>query len=95
MDCIKSKIMKILFCVSFLPITVIVIMSIYYSIAGHAYYDWFEPDKISYIAYGLEEFIDSVAYYGGYFTLHIPILPISVFYQIFYIAVIRKKKNEL
>ena len=76
MDCMKPKIMKILFCVSFLPITVIVIISIYYAIVGHAYYDWFEPDKISHITYGLEEFINSVAYFGGYFILHIPILPI-------------------
>lgn len=94
MDCVKSKLMKILFCISFLPIIVIVIISIYFSIVGHAYYDWFEPDKISHIAYGLEEFVNSVTYYIGYFTLHIPILPISVFYQMFYIAVIRKKKIE-
>lgn len=92
MNCNKFKIIKILFFVSLVPVTGIILISIYYSVVSHAYYDWIECDKISHIAYGLEEFFNSIAYYGGYLTLRIPILQICVLYQIYYL--IRKKKAK-
>ena len=92
MNCIKYKILKSLFWVSFMPAIVIISISIYYSFEGHTYYDWFEPDKVAYVAYGLEEFMNSIFYYGGYLTLCVPILPICICYQIYYIIYSKKSK---
>ena len=92
MNCIKYKILKSLFWVSFIPAIAIISISIYYAFEGHTYYDWFEPDKVAYVAYGLEEFMNSIFYYGGYLTLCVPILSICICYQIFYIIYSKKSK---
>ena len=95
MNRIKHKILKLLFFVSLIPAIAIISISIYYSFEGHTYYDWFEPDKVVYVAYGLEEFMNSIFYYGGYLTLCIPIIPICIFYQIFYLYIRRKANYDL
>lgn len=90
----KLTIMKILFWVSFFPIIVVILISIYYAIVGHAYYDWFELEKISYTSYGLEEFLNSILYYGGYLIFRIPVLAICFLYQIYYWIIKKAADNE-
>lgn len=89
----NKSIMKIIFFLSFLPAIIIIVISIYYAAAGHAYYDQLEPGKVSHVAYGLEEFVNSILYYGGYLSLHIPILQICIVYQVCYFKF--KNKGEL
>ena len=93
MEHIKHKAMTILFALSFIPAIAIILLSVYSAFTGHNNYDWFEPDKVAYVAYGAEGFADSVFYYGGYLTLYIPIIPICVFYQVLCLL-IWKKANQ-
>lgn len=80
---------------SFIPLAVIVVIAIYYSVVGHNYYSWFEPDEIVHTAYGFEEFINSIEYYGAYLSVYVPILPVCFWYHVFYILVKIKYKKDL
>lgn len=89
-----NNIFGILIVLSFVPLAVVICISLYYSVKGHVYYSWFDPGEASYTAYGFEEFCNSMLYYGGYLTFRIPVFEICFGYQVFYIFNMKKFRRN-
>ena len=83
----KEKTLKILLYVSFLPYIFILVISIWSIFNGFTF--------MVGTTYGFKAFYESAIIYGFILCTEIPIIPICVFYEIFYLLrYIMNKKNK-
>ncbi len=78
----SNKLSKIYFILSFIPIIILVCISMYYAISGRVHELWYEPSE-KYVLYGFDEFCYTFLCYIIYF---IPAMIISFFYQVYYVV---------
>lgn len=87
----KKKIFKVLFFISFLPYIILILISIYHAILGYDIYTWINHQYVETIN-GIDAFTETLFWNGITFSI-IPILPISLIYQIIYIVIYFKNKR--
>lgn len=92
----KKKIFRVIFKLSFIPYVILMLISIYYAIAGYDVYTWILPEYVRTI-YGLEAFAESLLLNVLMLCFRFPILPVLIVYQLVYITVgvinrIKRKK---
>lgn len=87
----RKKIFKVLFLISFLPYIILILISIYHAILGYDVYTWINHQYIETI-YGIDALTETLFWNGITFSI-IPILPISLIYQIIYVVIYFKNKK--
>lgn len=92
----KKKIFGVIFKLSFIPYVILVLISIYYAIAGYDVYTWILPEYVRTI-YGLEAFAETLSLNVFSLCFVLPILPVIIIYQLVYITIgvinrIKRKK---